>query len=356
MAFWTDIFTLETWAQAKLRDYSVSGFPAPTPGQGGYSQKTFGKVEPGDMLLCYCKKPAARWVGALRVLGNFYMSGEAIWGINADGEVRFPARFDVEPIVVLDPSLGIDGEEAAGKLECLARYGSHWWAFLQRSLNRIPDEDGAVMLELLRRDREPRPIRPPERGRRVIASEDQSLLDARATSAPSGEVPAPEDEQAVTRAHTDIQGKLRDIGFREGFDVWVADRGLPYRDGLLGQGCLTELPLVAPERTLAVMRNIDVIWFRSGTGIPDRLLEIENSTTVYSGLLRFNDVMIDYPLERAFIVGGDDRTQRKFEREIRRRTFEKSGLSQVTRYLSYEAVRELWASYQQLGRGSDSWG
>jgi hypothetical protein len=77
---------------------------------------------------------------------------------------------------------------------------------------------------------------------------------------------------------------------------------------------------------------------------------------VYSGLLRFDDVMIDYPLERVFIVGGDDKTQRKFEREIRRRTFEKSGLSQVTRYLSYEAVRELWASYQQLGRGSDSWG
>jgi len=64
--------------------------------------------------------------------------------------------------------------------------------------------------------------------------------------------------------------------------------------------------------------------------------------------------MIDYPLERVFIVGGDDKTQRKFEREIRRRTFEKSGLSQVTRYLSYEAVRELLASYQQLGRGSDS--
>ena len=27
------------------------------------------------------------------------------------------------------------------------------------------------------------------------------------------------------RTHTEIQGKLRDIGLLEGFDVWVADRG-----------------------------------------------------------------------------------------------------------------------------------
>jgi type II restriction enzyme len=161
---------------------------------------------------------------------------------------------------------------------------------------------------------------------------------------------------AAPRVHTEIQGKLRDIGVHEGFDVWVADRGIPYADGLLGEGCLTDLPVVAPERTRVAMRNIDVIWFRSGTGIPDRLYEIENSTTVYSGLLRFNDVMIDYPLERTFIVGGDDRTRRKFEREIQRRTFEKSGLSLVTKYLDYEAIRGLWRSYRSLGSGSSSWG
>ena len=62
--------------------------------------------------------------------------------------------------------------------------------------------------------------------------------------------------------HTEMQGKLRDIGFREGFDVWVADRGLSWRDGPLGEGCLSQLPVVAPPRTLAVMRAIDVIWFR----------------------------------------------------------------------------------------------
>jgi hypothetical protein len=355
MPFWTDIFTLETWAQAKIRDFKVTGFPAPTPGPGGYTQKTFAKVAVGDVLLCYCKKPAARWVGALRVLGPMFMSAEPVWGLDERGEARFPARYEVEPVIALDPALGVDGGEAAGKLECLARYGQTWWAFLQRSLNHVPDDDGALLLELLRKDRPPRPIRVRGGVSKQSQSEVVSLLYVEATAPPEG-TEAVEDEQAATRTHTDIQGKLRDIGFQEGFDVWVADRGLSYREGVLGDECLSELPLMAPERTLAVMRNIDVIWFRSGTGIPDRLFEIENSTTVYSGLLRFNDVMIDYPIERAFIVGGDDRTQRKFEREIRRRTLEKSGLSRVTKYLSYESVRELWARYQQLGSGSGSWG
>jgi hypothetical protein len=352
MAFWTDVFTLETWAQARARAYRVSGFPAPTPGAGGYSPGTFSKVHEGDVFLCYCKKPAARWVGALRVTRSMYMSEEPIWGLDSEGHVRFPARFDVEPIVALDPSTAVDGEEAAGKLECLARYGGNWWAFLQRSLNTIPDDDGVLMLELLRKEREPRPILAP--GRRTTSSEP-SLLDTRA-EAPGSDSEQTESEESLPRVHTEIQGKLRDIGFHEGFDVWIADRGVAYRDGLLGEGCLEDLPLVAPERTRVVMRNIDVIWFRSGTGIVDRLFEVENSTSVYSGLLRFNDVMIDYPLEHTFIVGSDDRTQRKFEREIQRRTFEKSGLSRVTKYLSYASVRELWTSYQQLRGGSETWG
>lgn len=353
MAFWTDVFTLETWAQARARGYKVSGFPAPTPGAGGYSNRTFSKVSEGDVLLCYCKKPAARWVGALRVMSPMYTSEEPIWGLDSIGNARFPARYDVEPITALDPAFALDGNEAAGKLECLAKYGDNWWAFLQRSLNSVPDDDGVLMLELLSKERELRPI--VAAGRRTSATATEpSLLDSRA-EVPDSELGLVEPEEAVTRVHTEIQGKLRDIGFHEGFDVWIADRGVAYRDGVLGDGCLSDLPLVAPERTRVVMRNIDVIWFRSGTGIPDRLFEVENSTTVYSGLLRCNDVMIDYPLEHAFIVGSDDRTQRKFEREIQRRTFEKSGLSRVTRYLSYSAVRELWTSYQQLGGGSESW-
>ena len=104
------------------------------------------------------------------------------------------------------------------------------------------------------------------------------------------------------------------------------------------------------------MKNIDVIWFRRGTGHPVRFFEIEHSTSVYSGLLRFNDVMIDFPVTEAFVVGDGDKTQRKFEREIARRTFDHSGLINVTRFLLYEQVRQTWQRYRSVGQGSKAWG
>ena len=104
------------------------------------------------------------------------------------------------------------------------------------------------------------------------------------------------------------------------------------------------------------MRNIDVIWFRKGAGHPIRFFEIEHSTSVYSGLLRFNDVVIDFPIPEAFIVGDGDRTRAKFEREIARRTFEDSGLRKITKFLLYDQVRQTWRKYREIGVGSKEWG
>jgi type II restriction enzyme len=167
-----------------------------------------------------------------------------------------------------------------------------------------------------------------------------------------------EDEETARsepRTHTEIQAKLRDIGLHEGFDVWVADRGVEWNGKRLGEGCLTDLPVVASERTRAVMRGIDVIWFRKSAGHPERFFEIEHSTSVYSGLLRFNDVMIDFPIPEAFIVGEGEKTKSKFEREIARRTFEHSGLRNITLFLYYNAVRETWQKFQAIGQGSREW-
>ena len=123
----------------------------------------------------------------------------------------------------------------------------------------------------------------------------------------------------------------------------------------LGDGCLTDLPVVAAERTRVVMRGIDVIWFRKSAGHPERFFEIEHTTSVYSGLLRFNDVMIDFPIPEAFVVGEGEKTRAKFEREIARRTFEHSGLRKVTLFLNYDDVRETWLKFQAIGEGSRGW-
>jgi hypothetical protein len=234
-----------------------------------------------------------------------------------------------------------------------------WGVYLQRSLNPIPEEDGDLLVSLLREPREAVPIVIPQRRARRPARVDlpePGLLEAQAQ--PVFAVVEAEDAAPPTesRVHTEIQGKLRDIGLAEGFDVWVADRGTLWDGELLGEGCLSDLPVVANERTRAVMRNIDVIWFRRGTGHAVRFFEIEHSTTVYSGLLRFNDVMIDFPITEAFVVGDGEKTQRKFEREIARRTFEHSGLVGVSRFLMYDQIRQTWQLYRTVGSGSKAWG
>ncbi len=76
-----------------------------------------------------------------------------------------------------------------------------------------------------------------------------------------------------------------------------------------------------------------MIWFRKAAGQPVRFFEIEHSTSVYSGLLPFNHVVIDFPIPQAFIVGDGERTRANFERDIARRTFEHSGLRRVTQSL-----------------------
>jgi hypothetical protein len=358
MSYWTDIFTLETWAQAEARGFRVSGFPPPTPGKGGYSIGMFERVRSGDIFLCYCKTPARRWVGALRVEGEVFQSEEPVWGLTDTGEARFPWRYSVEPVVTLDPARGIPGAEIAEELEFLKRL-KQWGTYLQRSLNRIPDMDGERLLAILRAPRQPVPIeiatrRPP---RSAAAAPEPTLLDAQALSLePSEGTAETEEEVTQPRTHTEIQAKLRDIGFFEGFDVWVADRGTLWNEQLLGEGCLADLPVVAADRTRSVMRMIDVIWFRKGAGHPVRFFEIEHSTSVYSGLLRFNDVMIDFPIPEAFVVGDGEKTLAKFEREIARRTFEHSGLRKVTKFLSYDLVRHTWHQYQELGAGSRVWG
>jgi hypothetical protein len=319
----------------------------------------FERVKPGDILLCYCKAPASRWIGALRVTGEVFQSGEPIWGLTEEGDVRFPWRYPVEPVVALDPVRAVPGDEVAPQLTFLNRL-KQWGTFLQRSLNRVPDRDGVRLIELLREPRDPLPIHAPKhRARRhPRAGPEPTLLDSRALTLERQtplDAPAAEPE-SEPRTHTEIQAKLRDIGLFEGFDVWVADRGIMWNGRPLGEGCLARLPVVAPERTRAVMKLIDAIWFRKGAGHPVRFFEIEHSTTVYSGLLRFNDVMIDFPIPEAFIVGDGEKTRAKFERELARRTFEHSGLGDVTKYLFYAVVRETSSRYQGVGLGSSGWG
>ena len=88
------------------------------------------------------------------------------------------------------------------------------------------------------------------------------------------------------------------------------------------------------------IENIDVVWkreFRIGAAY-----EIENSTSIYSGLLRFADLNIVAPntLYPMFVVAPQSRRNRLRE-QLRRPTFRRLGLDQKVRFLSYERIDEI---------------
>ena len=155
----------------------------------------------------------------------------------------------------------------------------------------------------------------------------------------------PEDVEQVLRSdlvsdHVKMQWKLARLGLKAGERVWV-----PVSD----QAKLAkfyEFESFDSEFTAGIdlphsyVENIDVVWkqeFRI-----DAAYEIENSTAIYSGLLRFADLMILAPntIYPMFIVAPTDRKNRVRE-QLRRPTFRQLQLDKKVRFLSYEVVDEI---------------
>ena len=149
--------------------------------------------------------------------------------------------------------------------------------------------------------------------------------------------------------HLFMQFCLVKIGLMKGHDVWVAsnDRNKSYQGNSLASMTLIELPHFAGPDVLNIAKLIDVIWFKKLSATPVCFFEIEHSTSVYSGLLRLNDVRIDYPVPKAVIVASPVR-KTLFERQIRRRTFVNSELAEVCQFLSYDEVKMLMQSSEVI--------
>ena len=98
--------------------------------------------------------------------------------------------------------------------------------------------------------------------------------------------------------HEQIQYMMVKIGRLLGFEVWVprGDRGKTVGEGeKLGKGCIPQLELVAPKRTMETIEAVDVIWLEKDSFRPIAFFEVEHSTSIYSGLLRLNDIMALLP-------------------------------------------------------------
>ncbi len=140
--------------------------------------------------------------------------------------------------------------------------------------------------------------------------------------------------------HVRIQWKLARLGLKAGERVWV-----PVGDqARLRQ--VYQFESFDAEFSAGIdlphsyIENIDVVWkqeFRIGAAY-----EIENTTSIYSGLLRFADLNIIAPntLYPMFIVAPKEKKGRLRE-QLRRPTFKRLELDKKVRFLSYETIDEI---------------
>jgi hypothetical protein len=156
-------------------------------------------------------------------------------------------------------------------------------------------------------------------------------------------------QKEAENIHLQNQYFLVRIGQMRGYDVWVAvnDRNKSYKGKALNSITIDELPHFAGPNVLRIAKSIDVIWFKKRTDQPVCFFEIEHTTSMYSGLLRLNDVKIDYPIPKAFIVGPKER-RNLFESQIQRRSFVSSELSEICQFLTYDDVEKLRGSYETI--------
>jgi len=140
--------------------------------------------------------------------------------------------------------------------------------------------------------------------------------------------------------HSQIQTFIGSIGTMKGHDIWIPMNDRNKLDwGLTGRfPCRDELP-ERYERINNVIREIDVLWLQRGASAITAMFEIEHSTNIYSGLLRFNDLHLTEPnLRPKFSIVANGIRRSLFLRQISRPTFKLSGLGDVCNFLEYKDV------------------
>lgn len=114
-------------------------------------------------------------------------------------------------------------------------------------------------------------------------------------------------EQQDVNEHTRIQYLLIKIGRALNYQVYVArnDRHRSYDGEAFAMLTVPQLPLVGwPPEVTETVSLIDVIWLKSGTGEIVSAFEVEKSTSIYSGILRLEDLVRSIPDCRSALYLG----------------------------------------------------
>lgn len=140
--------------------------------------------------------------------------------------------------------------------------------------------------------------------------------------------------------HSQVQTLLAAIGHTKGFEIWIPQNNRSSLDWsrVPKFNMVNSLPS-AYDAVRDVAEQVDVLWLAKGGGQIRTLYEVEHSTTIYSGLLRFNDIHLATPsAQMHFNIVAEDVRRGQFSRQLNRPTFQASGLTDSCGFLDYAEV------------------
>lgn len=146
MAYYTNLFSPDTYEAFSSSDRTVSGFAMR---QRNLAQR----LRPGDKLLCYLTK-VSRWVGVLTVESAVFEDHTPIYAENDP----FVFRVRVTPEVWLerDKAVPIHDDTIWDRLSFtkeLDKRSSQWTGKVRANLVQLDHADGAFLEDLLRQQR-----------------------------------------------------------------------------------------------------------------------------------------------------------------------------------------------------------
>jgi len=138
-------------------------------------------------------------------------------------------------------------------------------------------------------------------------------------------------------SHSQIQSLIGFIGIKKGFNIWYPEKDKQKIDMNIVDysKVINKLPIFSKEID-HIISEIDVIWLDNSK--PISFYEVEHSTPIYSGLLRFNDVLLTVSGVDNFNIVAKNEREGKFGREINRPTFKQTKLIDKVTFFDYKNV------------------
>ena len=159
-----------------------------------------------------------------------------------------------------------------------------------------------------------------------------------------------DEPDATAPEHLRLQWLLLRMGKQAGEKVWAPKSDQSRLAAQFGFSDFEQTFAAGLDTQVKYVENIDVVWkheFRINAAF-----EVENSTSIYSGLLRFADLTMVAPntLYPLFLVAPSERRYRIRE-QLARPTFRHLKIAEKVRYLSYEQVKQIDDFFGTTGQG-----